>query len=623
MKKIYETLEKYWHFSEFIYPQKEIIESVLQQVDTLAILPTGGGKSICYQIPAVMQEGITLVISPLIALMNDQIQSLGSKGIHSAAITSELNPQELENLYQSCLNGEIKILYVSPERLGKLSFIEFLVQLKLSLLAVDEAHCIAQWGHDFRPAYKKINLLIEKFPNTPVLALTATATPKVQKEIIEALQLKNPSIFKRSLRRKNLIYTVRNETNLHDSLVYELKKHKGSSIVFCRTRKEVYDMYKFLQAKDLNVEFFHSKLIPDEKKAKQIKWMKSDDQIMVSTNAFGMGIDKSDVKNVIHLGLPQSLETYVQEAGRAGRNGEISYATLLFNHESIETVEKIFKSNLPKRSEFYDVTRMIYNHFEIGENEKPERDYKFDLNVFVKKFTFNKKKTEKILKYLHEKELIQLQNKPKYSTVHVLILPIKANFPKPISYSLLENLVRIYPGILQEEKPISEFHLAQSIGKSTKKTKEILQQLSDAGYLIYNQRNVQKLRFLEPRRLDFLKHKIWKEFESHQILQWKRLQDMIYYARQTETCREKLILRYFGEKPVQNCGNCDICLPNYSSINKSNILEFLKKSPKNLQEIFLHFSHFPKEAILVTLQDLCDENQIETIHINTYQIKKI
>lgn len=623
MKTPQQILKKYWGYSDFRQPQKEIIDSVLSKNDTFAILPTGGGKSLCYQIPAIAFEGMTLVISPLIALMQDQIQALIKVGISAASITSQLDFEEINEVLNQCRLGKIKLLYVAPERLQSQLFINSLNELNINLIAIDEAHCISQWGHDFRPAYLKISDIREVIPKAPILALTATAIPKVQEEIISSLKLKNVSVFKTTLKRNNLIHKVKITQNELDDLYYELKRNPGSSIVFVRTRRQTYEIAHFLTEKGLNADFFHARLPDEEKKAKQEIWTKSDHQIMVSTNAFGMGIDKSNVRSIIHMDLPNSLEAYVQEAGRAGRDGLRSEAVLFLQTNEIEKIESIFKSNLPTRDEYEKIHRMFYTYLNIGENEKPEDKKEFVFFEFIQKFDLNKRKVHNVLSFLERKEVISIEENANLSRVQVYINPKSFINKQSIQLKILEILVRKYPGILSQEMPISEFKIAKALQKSVKEIKMALNELNKKEYIHYQSYDVKNIYFLRPRESNHIKNTLWKEFKELQLTQWKRIQDMIYYASQTEICRERLILKYFGEKAKQNCGVCDVCLKNKVEINPKEILNFLNDSPKDLSTITLEFIQFPKAKVLETLEYLANEELIESVGINTYVRKKI
>lgn len=614
-----EILKKYWGYSEFLHPQKEIIDSVLSGKDTLAILPTGGGKSICYQVPAMILDGITLVISPLIALMQDQIQNLNSRGIPAAAISSQLNRDEIALIVTRCALGEIKLLYIAPERLQSRFFREILQNLPIRLIAVDEAHCISQWGFDFRPSYLKINLIRDIFPNVNVLALTATAPAQTAAEIISALGLKDAKVFKKSLKRENLVYKVLNSQNELDDLVHQLKRLPGSGIVFVRSRKQTFEIARFLTETGFNAQYFHSKLPKEEKTKRQRIWTESTDQIMVSTNAFGMGIDKPDVRTVIHLNLPDSLESYVQEAGRAGRDGKYSEAILFIQPHEVEDLESIFKSSLPGRKEFEHTENSFYNFFEIGENERPIERREFDYFEFIRRFNLNPKKTERILNFLERKEVISLKDRSSQSTVRVYSNPKNVHFSKSIQYQILELLVRRYPGIMSDEKQIVEFSIASELQKTTGKIKKQLQKMSESGYIYYRRNDILTVKFKRPRESDYIKNTLWKAFEKYQIIRWKRLQDMIYFATQKDVCREKLILRYFGEHPKQKCGKCDLCLKQTEEIKSRDILDFMGDDSKTITEIIDHFLKFKKETITEAVEKLIDEGMITNTGIDSYK----
>lgn len=614
-----DILEKYWGYTEFLHPQKEIINSVLSGKDTLAILPTGGGKSVCYQLPAILLKGITIVISPLIALMQDQIQNLNSRGIPAASITSQLTKDEIAVVITRCSLGEIKLLYLAPERIRSKFFMEALQNLPVNLIAVDEAHCISQWGFDFRPSYLKIHLLRELFPSVNILALTATATQGISGEIISALKLKTPNIFRKSLKRNNLTYKVQYSQNELDDLVYELNKCPGVAIVFARMRKKTYEVSRYLCEMGFNAQFFHSKLSKEEKIKRQKIWTESSDQIMVATNAFGMGIDKPDVRTVIHLNLPDSLEAYVQEAGRAGRDGKKSEAVLFIQPYETEDLESIFRVSLPNKKEFEQIEIAFYNYLEVAENERPENKFEFDFNEFIRRYNLSKKKTEKVLNFLERKEVISFKEQTAYgSSIRVLTNPKNINQSKSKEYQLLETLVRKHPGILSDEKLVVEFYLAVELQESVGKIKKLLQKMNDSGYIYYRRRELRLVKFLRPRESNYLRNTLWKEFEKYQTIKWKRLQDIIYFATQQDVCREKLILRYFGEKAKERCGTCDVCLNEEIKIDSEEILDFMANDSKTINEILNYFIKYPKESVLNEVEKLSDKGLIINSGIDSY-----
>lgn len=624
MSEADKILQKYWGYSDFRYPQKEIIQAVLNENDSLALLPTGGGKSLCYQIPALMLEGMTLVISPLIALMQDQVLQLKSLGIGAESITSQLTAEEEHKVLSLCNLGEIKLLYVAPERLQSKTFLNFLGNLPIKLIAVDEAHCIAQWGHDFRPSYLKIHLIRELFPKATLLALTATATPKTQEEIITSLKLNSPQVFKRSLKRSNLIYRVHSSQNEMNSLVYELSRNPGSALIFCRTRKQTYQVAQFLLNQGINASYFHAKLSVEEKKNRQEDWTNSNDQVMVATNAFGMGIDKPDVRAVIHLDIPSSLEAYVQEAGRAGRDGKISQAVLYIQPYAFQEAEQIFKSSLPTRKEFETIERLFYTYLNIGENERPEEKIEFSLIDFCQRYNLDKRKVEKTIRFLERKEVFIIHKRASLSKAQILVRTFQFKNLSLIQNKIIEGMSRLYPGILSQETNISEFQIASETHESTKKVKEQLIKLNESGYIKYQGKEIQTVNFLRPRESNYIKNILWKEFEAFQIAQWKKLQDIIYYTSQNEICREKLILQYFGEKAIERCGECDVCKTNKNkNENLTEILNFLKDSPKSIHQIIMHFNSYSKEEIIDAVQTLLNEEAIESKGIDAYQSKKV
>jgi len=439
--------------------------------------------------------------------------------------------------------------------------------------------------------------------------------------MINSFNLEAEVRFERSLEREHLTYSVTPAANYLDELLYAVNNSEGASIIFTTTRAHAYHISQSLIEQGFDAEFFHAKLPTEEKEKKQKTWTQSSTQIMVATNAFGMGIDKSDVRTVFHLDLPSSIEAYVQEAGRAGRDGKPSHCILLLQPDAVEQSEKIFKSGLPNREEFGFIARMLYNHFEIGENERPENAYDLDLIKFIKKFKLNKKRTLKTLEFLEQHEIIFIKKLANYSLVQVHSNPNTQQVSKKLRYKVLEYLVRNHPGILSEEKSVSEFLIARELNKSTKKIRKILHELKEEGFLNYSDRSIKKIQFIRPRETNFIQNNLWHEFEKIQGSHWKRLQEMIYYSIQTEICREKLLLRYFGNKSAGNCGKCDVCQNKIPIIEADSLLDFLKDSPKTIRQILAHFITSPKESVLAALQELSDENLIEAVGLDAYQKK--
>lgn len=614
-------LKQYWNFDEFRSPQQEIIQSILSHQDVIAILPTGGGKSICYQVPALLMSGITLVITPLIALMEDQVKTLQQKNIAAQFITNEMDVYQIATILEDCQRQEIKLLYISPERLQSKQFIERLQTFDLSLVAVDEAHCISQWGHDFRPAYRKIAAIRVDFPNTPILALTATATPIITKDIEQNLELKNPQIFKSSLIRENLTYFVRLSENKKQDLLYYLQKFPGSSIVFCKTRKQTYEIATFLIDHGIDADYFHAKLDPQQKKEKQAHWTQSNQQVMVSTNAFGMGIDKPNVRTIFHLDLPSSIEAYYQEVGRAGRDGLPAQGIYLFNPEDIVIAEKIFKSKLPTKNEFVEIGNLLFSFLQIAEGEIPAQLMSLDVPFFAEKFNLDVKKVFNFIHFLHNKELIFLKDFTQNSTIQILVLPevIAHHYQYQI---LLEYLERNYPGIYTIPKEVYELKIAFDTHMNLSEVRQQLHAMHHEGIIDYSDRFLTRIKFLQPRETNVLKNNWWKQYEEIQLNNWKKLEAISFYAAQHEYCRERMILSYFGEKSTHNCGNCDVCTANQQGnpIDEAQLLAFLGEEVKNIDEILMHFINSPKEKVIAELQYLLDEMKI--IKIGLDQFKK-
>lgn len=614
-----EVLSKYWNYNSFKNPQEDIISSVLNENDTLAILPTGGGKSLCYQIPAIILDGLTLVISPLIALMKDQVQNLQSKGISTSYITNELDQNVIGKILDDCQSHKIKLLYVSPERLQSKLFIERLSMVDIALIAVDEAHCVSEWGHDFRPAYHRISRIRHLFPKVKILALTATATEKIQNEIVEKLDLKEPSIFKSSLKRENLSYNVFLSSDKKSDLIYFFKKYPGSSIVFVRNRKLTYEISNFLIDNGFDADYFHAKLTKEEKEKKQYEWTQSNSRIIVSTNAFGMGIDKPNVRSVFHIDLPNGIEAYYQEVGRAGRDNKESVGIYLFNPEDRIQAESIFKANLPSENDFIKISNCLFSQLQIAEGELTEINYQLDLPKFAEKFGLNLKMVVQFIDFLNIKEIIQQKNYSQNSTIRIKVSPHSASLE---NNRILEYLQRHYPGIFVKNREVSESKMAFDLHLSIGDIRNALHDYFNTDLIDYSDRFLMRFRFLVPRNSTAFTKKLWKDFESIQINNWKRLQAMAYYAEQNAICRERLLFGYFNQKTDENCGKCDVCISKQKTVDFSSIelIDYLKEQPRTQNEILLKFLNSPKEKILAELQFLIDELKIQPIGLHSYKL---
>ena len=614
-----EVLQKYWGYNEFRTPQEEIITSVIDRKDTLAVLPTGGGKSLCYQIPALLFPGVTLVISPLIALMKDQVNQLKKNGIPAELISSEYNINQIIQILDETKAGNIKLLYVSPERLQSTIFIEHLRSVLLSLIAIDEAHCISEWGHDFRPAYHKIARIKQVFPSVPILALTATATNKIKQEIVQKLQLFDPQIFQSTLKRENLSYNVIKSTDKLGDLLRYLKAKPGSSIIFVRNRRQTQEIAQFLINNQLDAAYFHAKLTKEEKEERQLNWTNSDNQIMVATNAFGMGIDKANVRTVYHLDLPPSIESYYQEVGRAGRDGEPAYGIFFYEKEDLTTAENIFKANLPSKKEFLRIANALFSHLIIGEGELYDQDYTLDIPKFSEQFKINAKTMVMFLDFLNTQGVIYQKNFAQLSTIKINISPQTTD---RLNNPILDYLQRTSPGIFMQHREFSEGRISFELGESVTEIRQQIHELKDRQILDYSDRYLARFRFLVPREEALFNNKLWTIFENIQVSQWQRLQAIGYYAEQKEICRERMLLAYFNEKSETNCGKCDVCRKRKKAEKlKNKLIDYITEGPKTNEEILSKFITSPKEKVLRILQYLIDELIIENEGFKYYKIK--
>ncbi|MBK9271809.1 MAG: RecQ family ATP-dependent DNA helicase [Saprospiraceae bacterium] len=611
-----EILKKYWHYGAFRHDQEKIIQSILNGQHTLALMPTGGGKSICYQVPALCLPGVALVVSPLIALMQDQTEALRKKGISAAMLHSGFNKAESEEMIQKLKIGEIKILYLSPEKL--LNSMSWIGQIKWSFVAVDEAHCISQWGYDFRPSYLRIHELTEPL-KLPVLALTATATPRVKQDILEHLRMKDPKIYQSSFRRDNISISVVKTENKPNSLLHILNRLKGSALVYVRNRRQTVTVARFLQEQGLSADHYHAGLDPEIRAAKMRLWMSGSCRIMCCTNAFGMGVDKSDVRLIIHLDLPNQLEEYFQEAGRAGRDGKASWAVVLFNNKDEKTlIEKFEASDLPDQW-----ILNLWHHLKKM-NTAPDGsviEY-FDLSSFAKNLGENLAVVYSGLKYLEIAGLIQLgegiQSKSRIQFLKSpeLIYEKLSQSGDSDKIPWIKLLLRTHEGILEVPTRINEDFLVSLLNKSPESIREFFVALHNQKLISFEVAdNDQSLFFLQNfnQNLDLSK---WK---SYRDIRLEKLAEMVRWVHHTG-CRQKYILEYFGESKALNCGKCDNCLSEKSLDDSGVQREQIRK--KILQEIQTNhgcysshiFQMFPlnrKPLVEYILLELIGENKIE------------
>lgn len=617
-----EILKKYWGYDNFISPQESIIQSILDGHDTFALLPTGGGKSITFQIPILLMEGICLVVSPLIALMKDQVKNLKEKGVKAELLSSEIPHHEAEIILDNCRFGGVKLLYVSPERIQSKQFQAIIKTLNISYIAIDEAHCISEWGHDFRPSYLALRTIKEILHGIPILALTATATPYIEKEIVKELALENPKIFRKSLYRENLAYRIFPSEDKYQDLIYLLQQNPGASIVFCRTRKDTYEVATFLKKQGFDADFYHARLSTEDKNKKQLEFIQSSSKILVSTNAFGMGIDKPDIRNVFHLTAPDGIESYIQEVGRAGRDGEMARGILLLNLQDKKNAFKAFRSNLPKKNEFIKIINKLYNYFQIGEHELLEGQKSFSERKFVERFDLPKRKTQTVLQFLNQQQIIKIQRSQHQSLIKIVIKNTEIKDENSPQGKVLSYLARNYGGIFLEPLPIDEYYISNHLKFSRSYVKQLLKELHEAEKIFYRDASVIKISFLEPRDDNFIRISLYPHFENLQRIKWQRLQSMYYFIENDNICKSQLILRYFGEKNTPKCGICNICQPLTSNdtADEVSILSFLESGEKSSEQMYERFSGLDKTVLLKMLQHLLDEEKIKFKFPNTYSL---
>jgi ATP-dependent DNA helicase RecQ len=561
---IQEILKTYWNHDAFRPMQEDIIQSVLLGYDTLALLPTGGGKSVCFQVPAMAKEGICIVVSPLIALMKDQVENLKQKGIEAIAITAGMSKREIDMALDACVYNNVKFLYLSPERLLSELVQERIKYMQVCLFAVDEAHCISQWGYDFRPAYLHIADLREIHPEVPVLALTATATAEVRQDIQDKLQFKDARVFQKSFERKNLSYVVQNEENKFKKLLDVVKGVKGSGIVYVRSRRECAEIAKFYLDNGIRADFYHAGLTPDERSKKQESWKGNATRIMVATNAFGMGIDKPDVRFVIHKDPPESLEAYYQEAGRGGRDEKKAYAVLLYNSSDHTRQEKIFELSFPSVDEIKAVYHHLGSLYSVAYGAGEGLSFDLDVGAFCAKYKLDVVKTLNALKFLEQSEYLAFSES--------VFLPSRFRFE--VRHDELYNfqiqnagwdafvktLLRSYGGAFENYVRLKEFDVARRANLSVQQVIEGLKQLQQLNVLTYLPQNDQpQVTYLRPRQQNKELYIDKRYIEQRKAIYLKKMEAVFAYCTK-KRCRSQQLLAYFDEPNAEKCGVCDVCL---------------------------------------------------------------
>jgi ATP-dependent DNA helicase RecQ len=622
MSAFHEALKQYWGYDSFRSLQEEIIASVYEGKDTLGLMPTGGGKSLTFQVPTMVMEGICIVVTPLIALMKDQVDNLRQRGIKAAAVHSGMSREEIIVALENCIFGNYKFLYVSPERLTTELFLYKLEHMNVCMIAVDESHCISQWGYDFRPSYLNIADLRNHLPGVPVLALTATATPEVIDDIQEKLHFREKNVFRKSFERKNIAYVIRKTEDKLYEIINILTKVPGSGIVYVRSRKRTKEIATELQRAGIDADFFHAGLTSDDKIRKQNNWKKSLCRIIVCTNAFGMGIDKPDVRIVVHYELPASLEEYFQEAGRAGRDEKKAYAVALFSSRDGAQLKKRISDTFPDKEFVKNVYEKLAYFFEIGMNMGVETGHNFVIEQFCSVFHYNMTHVHYALKIIDSSGYIEyIEDTDKHSKL--MFTTLRDDLYKDSGFgveieNLLQVVLRSYTGLFSDYVYINETLLAQRTGMTPHAVYEGLKLLSAHRIIhyvpakkvpvIYYVQNREELKYLN------IPPSVYEE-RKERLKQ--RIEQVIHYGTTDIECRSRILLKYFGEKNAKDCGHCDVCLArkngevDSSVINRiiRELLSLLEKGEIEIEKA-LDSVRFPKNQVIKAIRFLSDNGQL-------------
>lgn len=634
MKDAGKILQKYWGHSDFRPLQEEIISAAVKKQDVLALLPTGGGKSLCFQIPSLTQDGICLVISPLVALMEDQVKSLQQKEIKALAIPGGISYMDLDALLDNCIYGNYKFLYLSPERLNQDIVQQRIKQMNVNLIAVDEAHCISQWGHDFRPAYLTISLLRELQPDVPLMALTASATKAVVKDIQEQLNLRDPLVFKSSLERSNIAYRVVHAEDKIYRLRQILSDPEETAIIYVRSRKATMEISKELQQYGYTVAAFHGGLSAKEKSSKLAAWLKDEVKIMVATNAFGMGIDKANVRHVAHLNLPESIESYFQEAGRAGRDNEAASATIITNKSDLPLLRNQFVKTLPDLEFAILVYKKLTTYFRIAFGEGQEENFDFNFAEFCSHYQLHTERTYNTLQLLDRLSILKLSQQFRKAANLQFVISNRELFRYLAQNSQVENIVksilRTYGGIFENKLPVNLNSISKKSGETEAVIVATLQRLHKDKIVEFEfQQNDASITFLVPREDEAAIYPFSDYIRNQAKNKIGKIEAILAYVENDQECRSQQLLKYFGEASPPKCGICSVCQPPERTAGREavkkiykEIIEQLEEKEKSSRELVAAIS-FPEAGILKVLKLLLEKEIVVLTSTNKYKLRHL
>ena len=611
---IHQILLKYWGYNSFRPLQEEIINATLNGEDSLALLPTGGGKSLCFQVPAMVKEGICIVVTPLIALMRDQVEQLNKRNIKAVAIYSGMTKREIDITLDNCAYGNIKFLYLSPERIDTAIFKSRIEKMNVNLFAIDEAHCISQWGYDFRPAYLKIPQLRELKPNVPFLALTATATTDVVVDIQQQLQFKNEQVFQKSFERKNLVYTVIHEEDKLNRLLKLYQKVKGSSIIYVRSRRKTKEIALHLIKNNISADFYHAGLSNEERAKKQEQWSSNKTQVMVATNAFGMGIDKPDVRSVIHIDLPDSLEAYFQEAGRAGRDEQKAYSFLLYQAADRLDLEQRISNSFPPIEVIKNTYQALANFFQLPIGSGYNESYSFNIIDFSHQYNIPVYTVYNCIKFLEKEGYLSLSE----SNYNPSRIKIEINKDELYEFQVknnkldlfLKTILRSYTGLFDNFVKINEYELAQRLKTSHEKVVKALTYLSHLKGISYvEQTKLPQLTYLTERLATNNLSISSQNYHNRKEIAIKKMESVIYYVTSQHKCRSEILWNYISEKDVYRCDICDVCLER----NKLELSDIEFSTVSNQIKQLLAKEHLPITQLINKIDGVRDDKIIKVI----------